>query len=227
MVEENLTRMVKPGWPIGILQCKKRSGKTVSISIDHASELNDLLDDLNMNTKSLHLVLVGHANEESDELANMKVEDILQACKRQLQINHILLIGCSTAKSRMPLQEKEMVGLLKEKIEGREKNKYGLQTIINAPVNHSELQEKCLVFCKKNKLNGVYLVSKDDGNHYRLIAMKMESSGKITEKIKVIPDSRIKELNNKFNFRENSFQIKNRHCNTDGTWRKCFHVEIG
>jgi len=178
---------------IQTVYAQKHPGKTVCMSIEDENdknELDHLLTTLQNNRSPIHLALTGHANPTARELAGMTVTDIVNACENHPNITHIHLVGCRTAQALPPQQEKEMSQSLAEKIRKKEQKKYGFQTMLNAPVNDAEFEKKCADFCEKNKLDGVYVVSKEGNDTYRLIAMKISNDGKMVEKISDIPENR-------------------------------------
>jgi len=181
---------------IQTVYAKKHPGITVCMSIEDEKdkqdkkELDNLLTTLQNNRNPIHLALTGHAYPTATELAGMTVTDIVNACEKHPNITHIHLLSCRTAQALPPQQEKEMSQSLAAKIRKKEQKKYGFQTMLHAPMNDAEFEKKCADFCEKNKLDGVYVVSKEGNDTYRLIAMKISNDGKMVEKISDIPENR-------------------------------------
>ena len=184
---------------------KNNKNKTVvSISLDNPKEeLNLLLHDLSQanNSNNLHLALIGHANEEGEELAGLNVAEMVSICSLNKNIKHIHLLGCNAAKAAKPQSEQHMLTRLTEKMERQSKLHYGLMTALEAPATNQEefskFKSKCADFCKKNNLNGVYILNKKadalGGYTHQLYSMKYNQENQmINENVRVqdIPEGR-------------------------------------
>lgn len=157
------------------------------LSEDVDINLNQLLDDLKNanNSNSLDLALVGHANENSSQLGGLTFVEVSDLCANNPRIQNIHLLGCNVAKAKQPKKEKEMV----EAFVAKSKLRYGMVSTLEAASEN--LQQQCLLFCKKNELDGVYVLNQTATGDYQLISMKYDKEQKtITEKVKTLPASR-------------------------------------
>lgn len=122
------------------------------------------------NSKSIHLVLIGHSNPAATELSGFNAEDIAAVCKRNPQIKNIHLLGCFVAQAKI-LEQEEMIEAIKEKADKASKMRYGFITSTFDPVSETSLI-KCMDVCKKFKLDGIYILNKIDDN-FQLYTIKV------------------------------------------------------
>ena len=170
---------------------KQNKNKTVFpiASTNATVELNQLLQDLSKaNNPKLHLVLIGHSTEDAIQLAGLDVKDIVDICANHKNIQDIHLLGCNAAKARKPEKERKMLEILTEKMQ---KYRYGLITAVNQ-TNSTDFQKKCLKFCQKNALDGVYVINKKENGDYELFSMKYDKQKQtITGKVREIPQKHV------------------------------------
>jgi hypothetical protein len=170
---------------------KKKNKAAVSIT---TKNLISLLDDLKQagNQTNLDIVFIGHAHEDIESLAGFDYKSMAALCASHPTIKNIHLLGCNAAKAKQPAAEKEMVDAFSRKMDEKEKLKYGLMTALNASQNNQAFQKKCLEFCMKNNLDGVYVINKTE-TAYQLFSLKIDPANKnqLKEKIRDLPAGRI------------------------------------
>lgn len=195
----------------------KHHRKIVSIS-DSENPESDLLQILSL-IKSLNVkqaitfTLIGHSNVSSSKLAGIHHTKIVEICKSHPYIKHIKLLGCNLAKSLVPETEKIMLQKISDKINKEKKLKYGL--IATNQVRLDDRLQSFEKFCVSNKLNGVYILNKRDGNSVELLSIKLKEKNELTKKIKIIPQNKLSHINkilsgqknNSFPFPKNSDEI--------------------
>lgn len=146
------------------------------------------------NQNILHLVLMGHANQKAEVLAQMSPSDIAQVCEKYPQIQHVHLLGCQIAQAKKTEQEKKMLQNYHAAMNAKNKFKYGFQTTLNAPEHDEVFDNKFRLLCLKNNLNGVYVLNKDNETAYRLIIYKIQADKTLSKKIKSIPENKKYDL---------------------------------
>lgn len=187
----------------------KREGKTITIKNGSIEQINNLLSKLDAHPK-VTLAFIDHGAVDTDEVACLSPQDVAGVCKSHPNIQHIELLSCNIAKARAPTAENEMSSKVKLKYEKMSNDRYGLQSMLGAPLAaDTDFQNRCLDFCKKNNLKGVYLLSKDAQDKYRLIVMKVDDDyTKITKCVEsAIPMTKIPDLSKLLDNQKKAFSF--------------------
>jgi hypothetical protein len=181
---------------------KKAEQKEQTISISGSSYCNSLLRQLLAHLKSvgnnhpLELVLMSHTTERTDHVANIHHEELSDIGAKNPNIDQVNLIACNIVQAKKTEEEMLMTGKFQRKMEERGQHKYGLMSSHEASIENEVFRQKCIDFCEKNNLEGVYVLNEkkaeDKGNHsYSLISIKYDKTTKsITTKERVVhPDN--------------------------------------
>ncbi len=101
----------------------KRKGKTIHVNRYSLNDLLKLIDKYSSQER-LNLVLLGHATTSSDQIADLKVSDIIEVVADNTNINTVTLLGCNSAKS-LPLEEEKVLDKnYREQLASTERNVY-------------------------------------------------------------------------------------------------------
>lgn len=129
------------------------------------------------NTNSLHLALIGHGSS----FDNLDVQTISNVYANNPNIKDIDLVSCNAVNAKKTKKEIEMVDSFVQKTQEKEKLKYGLMSAFEASIDDVKLKQKCVKFCQKNNLDGVYILNKKEKDgEYQLFSIKYDKNNQLT-----------------------------------------------
>lgn len=187
----------------------KRQDKTIHVDQESAEAL---LNDLEKRgAKNINLVLLDHANQNIEAMANLKPDQIATLVSTHDIIDRVTLLGCNTAKSAKLDEEKEMIKrfIAREK-ETKQQTVYAASGLILVSGNvdsseYDKLFEKIQPASKKNKdeevvvVNHLYILSQNVSNNktsYSMIELTRDENKQILEQKYVIDEKNIDEMAN-------------------------------
>lgn len=178
---------------------KNRKSVCINGSKNSQKDLAQLLTDIEEanNTHILHLGLIDHANVDSTQLSGISFQQIPKILKQHPTIQHVHLLGCNVAKANISTDEKNIIETFQKKSLKDDKLRYGFVSASTKEDSINEgMQKKCVQLCRRNNLNGVYILNKKDEKTYVLFSIKYDFSAEKIAKItmKEIPSTRITNL---------------------------------
>lgn len=136
----------------------KHKGKTIHVDLANVSKLMEELKSYDI--ANINFVLLGHANNESEELAGMCFEEIASFIKDHDKISSLTLLGCNTAQAEKLNKEKKMIRKFASTYQAK---KSGLMFM-----SHFPAEEHCADLLSRVNLDSTFVVveSQKDSQYY-------------------------------------------------------------
>lgn len=152
----------------------RRIGVTIRATKEDASKLFDHMKELG-NTKDVSLVLLGHANHEAKNIANVDAKEASELLAKYPQINKVILLGCNTVQAQRFESEKIQIRKYHQQNKdlSNDEATCGVVSMLKEP--DDRLIEEMLhkIRDNKNSVVGLYIIIKDPKkDEFKLLFIK-------------------------------------------------------
>lgn len=168
----------------------KRKNKTIYTD---ESRLNDVLTTVTTSPHAITLALVGHANPDSTSIADIDVGNIVTILENNENINSIALLGCNSAKSKMPVEEWRMIQQLDDSVENSYPN--GIGFLASSKPLEPKDYEECFKQVAMDAV-GVLMRTGQSQPPYKLLYLQRGKDNHIFEKSYEINETQLQEIKN-------------------------------